>query len=127
MRPQFSNLDLAIGIGNVLIMCFLRENKLWGKACRFCSERFSWAKDKADELLLPVLKEYDRREVSCVSAMFLLSTNRPLGLWPKSVWLPHVKSNCPFGAPVSRATLQGQQLDFILRDDKHNLIYKQHY
>jgi DNA excision repair protein ERCC-5 len=29
---------------------------------KFCNERFSWAKDKADELLLPVLKEYDRRE-----------------------------------------------------------------
>jgi DNA excision repair protein ERCC-5 len=47
---------------------------------KFCNERFSWAKDKADELLLPVLKEYDRREVSCVSAMFLLSTDRPLAL-----------------------------------------------
>ncbi|KAG6544932.1 hypothetical protein Mapa_013624 [Marchantia paleacea] len=29
---------------------------------RFCCEKFSWGKDKADELLLPVLKEYDRRE-----------------------------------------------------------------
>ncbi|BFI28307.1 DNA excision repair protein ERCC-5 [Marchantia polymorpha subsp. ruderalis] len=29
---------------------------------RFCYEKFSWGKDKADELLLPVLKEHDRRE-----------------------------------------------------------------
>lgn len=31
--------------------------------CRFCLERFSWPKEKADELLLSVLKEYDRQEV----------------------------------------------------------------
>ncbi|KAL3698871.1 hypothetical protein R1sor_012947 [Riccia sorocarpa] len=29
---------------------------------RFCYEKFGWNKEKADELLLPVLKEYDRRE-----------------------------------------------------------------
>uniref|UniRef100_A0A7I4ABB3 DNA repair protein UVH3 n=1 Tax=Physcomitrium patens TaxID=3218 RepID=A0A7I4ABB3_PHYPA len=29
---------------------------------KFCLERFSWPKEKADELLLSVLKEYDRQE-----------------------------------------------------------------
>ncbi|KAH9314682.1 hypothetical protein KI387_023309, partial [Taxus chinensis] len=29
---------------------------------KLCWERFGWNKEKADELLLPVLKEYDRRE-----------------------------------------------------------------
>ncbi|KAL2645532.1 hypothetical protein R1flu_013119 [Riccia fluitans] len=29
---------------------------------RFCYEKFGWSKDKADELLLPVLKEFDRHE-----------------------------------------------------------------
>ncbi|KAG0583390.1 hypothetical protein KC19_3G132700 [Ceratodon purpureus] len=34
---------------------------------KFCYERFSWPKDKADELLLSVLKEYDRQEVDFVN------------------------------------------------------------
>lgn len=37
--------------------------------CRFCYERFSWSKDKADELLLSVLKEYDRHEVCIVNGL----------------------------------------------------------
>jgi ABC-type antimicrobial peptide transport system ATPase subunit len=30
---------------------------------RLCWERFGWNKEKADELLLPVLKEYNKHEV----------------------------------------------------------------
>ena len=30
---------------------------------RLCFEKFGWNKNKSDELLLPVLKEYDRHEV----------------------------------------------------------------
>lgn len=32
-------------------------------ACRLCWERFGWSNQKADELLLPVLKEYSKHEV----------------------------------------------------------------
>jgi len=32
--------------------------------CRICWEKFGWASQKADELLLPVLKEYNKHEVS---------------------------------------------------------------
>ncbi|KAJ7552401.1 hypothetical protein O6H91_06G054200 [Diphasiastrum complanatum] len=43
------------------------ETFTWGRPDlealrKFCLEKFLWNKDKADELLLPVLKEYDRRE-----------------------------------------------------------------
>lgn len=30
---------------------------------RLCWEKFGWSTQKADELLLPVLKEYNKREV----------------------------------------------------------------
>uniref|UniRef100_A0A9I9E477 RRM domain-containing protein n=1 Tax=Cucumis melo TaxID=3656 RepID=A0A9I9E477_CUCME len=30
--------------------------------CRLCWEKFGWENSKADELLLPVLKEYNKRE-----------------------------------------------------------------
>lgn len=30
---------------------------------RLCWEKFGWSTEKADELLLPVLKEYNKREV----------------------------------------------------------------
>ncbi|KAE9605090.1 hypothetical protein Lal_00036859 [Lupinus albus] len=39
----------------------------WGKPdhlvlCKLCWEKFGWARQKADELLLPVLKEYNKHE-----------------------------------------------------------------
>lgn len=41
-------------------------------ACRLCSERFGWSNQKADELLLPVLKEYSKHEVWNLLTSFLL-------------------------------------------------------
>ena len=37
---------------------------------RLCWEKFGWSSQKADELLLPVLKEYNKHEVFLVSLNF---------------------------------------------------------
>ncbi|XP_002967370.2 DNA repair protein UVH3 isoform X1 [Selaginella moellendorffii] len=44
-----------------------KETFSWGRPDldllrKFCFEKFGWTKEKADELLVPVLKEYDRHE-----------------------------------------------------------------
>lgn len=36
-------------------------------ACRLCWEKFGWGSLKSDELLLPVLREYEKREVRHLS------------------------------------------------------------
>ena len=42
----------------------------------FCTERFGWHDSKADELLLPVLKAYDERQVQCGQTGAALVTAR---------------------------------------------------
>lgn len=57
---------LWLHLANSLISCGQNNLSLY---CRFCYERFSWSKEKADELLLSVLKEYDRHEVCFVNQL----------------------------------------------------------
>lgn len=41
--------------------------------CRVCWEKFGWSSQKADELLVPVLKEYNKHEVGPFFIFFYLS------------------------------------------------------
>lgn len=48
-----------------VFLCCVRVAILRGEfACRLCWEKFGWGASKADELLLPVLKEYNKHEVT---------------------------------------------------------------
>jgi hypothetical protein len=52
-----------------ILMHFRSEDKTKiSSSFRLCWEQFGWVKEKADELLLPVLREYNKHEVSLASS-----------------------------------------------------------
>lgn len=69
---------LNLFLSNPYVIClYILGNFKLLPVHRLCWEKFGWIGQKADELLLPVLKEYNKREVRnfvlIISSLFLLT------------------------------------------------------
>lgn len=83
---------------------------------RLCWEKFGWATQKADELLVPVLKEYDKHEVRslCTSSLPSPLHMRAHTQTVSSLPSPKIKSKL-FGAyNLSNLYLVGYQTSWVM-------------